>query len=332
MARILRRRWRGFTLIELLVVIAIIAILIGLLLPAVQKVREAAARTQCQNNLKQMGLAVHNYASAYSNKVPSLSGSAYSSTAGTYVLTSFFFTILPFIEQDNMYKAGMNGVGGNASWLGTVSGGTIQAQGFVKTYYCPADSTNFIDQALPNSGWVGCSYGANAEMFGTSGLVMTQDTGGNSAAKSIYNIGNIPDGTSNTIFIGERLAGAVNNSASFTNNWAFPYYSGASTAMNSSPNNAAVIGSGFMTSSCSGAYVAEPSPQSGAGTATVPVQQGFVAGNGTYGSPQSQSSHTAVVQVGMGDGSARGVSSAVSMGTWNLALNPSDGQPLGSDW
>jgi prepilin-type N-terminal cleavage/methylation domain-containing protein len=148
MRRSLRRS--AFTLIELLVVIAIIAILIGLLVPAVQKVREAAARTQCQNNLKQLGLAAHNYAGAYQGTLPP-------GWLGTYpdlgappdfgqqnvgVLTY----LLPYVEQDNVYK-GINSPTVVIDYNTTVIGpgwwnfgsSWTMAHAKIKTFLCPSD-------------------------------------------------------------------------------------------------------------------------------------------------------------------------------------------------
>jgi prepilin-type N-terminal cleavage/methylation domain-containing protein len=127
------RRRSGFTLIELLVVIAIIAILIGLLLPAVQKVREAASRTQSQNNLHQMVIAVHDYASSLDNKLPI--GSADPVTGGT-----IFWSILPYMEGDTIVK--------NQTPV------FASANTFFKSYYAPLDATT-------GSGKPGISYAAN---------------------------------------------------------------------------------------------------------------------------------------------------------------------------
>src|SRR4051812_36260402 len=137
----LRRRSpsrRAFTLIELLVVIAIIAILIGLLLPAVQKVRAAAARMSCSNNLKQLGIATHSMNDAQGGLPPvaspdgwtstTLAGSAYNGAPYT-----FFNWILPYIEQDNLFKAQTRG---NVP-PGAYCGGQYDKP--VKTFLCPSD-------------------------------------------------------------------------------------------------------------------------------------------------------------------------------------------------
>jgi prepilin-type N-terminal cleavage/methylation domain-containing protein len=135
-------RRRGFTLIELLVVIAIIAILIALLLPAVQQAREAARRTQCKNNMKQMGLAVHNYESTY-RKVPT-SGeyTLYTGGAGTRVFhtVSFFTAVLPLIDQANVYNGWNMNVPYNAD--PATHTGSINhqlAKTSITTFLCPSN-------------------------------------------------------------------------------------------------------------------------------------------------------------------------------------------------
>src|SRR5262245_52285612 len=143
---------RGFTLIELLVVIAIIAILIALLVPAVQKVREAAARAQCQNNLKQIGVAIHNYHDAFRLLPVNRYGDYSSATAfgGPFFNSSswsFLAVILPYVEQQNLYLAGQidnsitsaKGIHpGGAAGTPTMQNSSA-ISGIVPTYLCPAD-------------------------------------------------------------------------------------------------------------------------------------------------------------------------------------------------
>jgi len=134
---------RGFTLIELLVVIAIIAILIGLLLPAVQKVREAAARMKCTNNMKQIALANHNYESAYGTFVPGISRTG--CCWGTWMIP-----ILPYMEQDNLFKIYTN-FGGNDTTGPRYSTTPINSRVSrtrLPTFLCPSDTPRLWNGGL----------------------------------------------------------------------------------------------------------------------------------------------------------------------------------------
>src|SRR3954447_21250972 len=137
------RRWlarRAFTLFELLVVIAIIAILIGLLLPAVQKVREAAARMTCFNNLKQLGLALHNYESSYGYFPTSGEGNSPTSPPGTWMdVHSTYTQLLPYVEQDNVYKQ----INLNLRYNHPANAAAFKAR--IKTFLCPSNGASQDD-------------------------------------------------------------------------------------------------------------------------------------------------------------------------------------------
>jgi prepilin-type N-terminal cleavage/methylation domain-containing protein/prepilin-type processing-associated H-X9-DG protein len=232
----------GFTLIELLVVIAIIAILIGLLLPAVQKVRDAASRASCQNNIKQLGVAAHNYASANQDKLPpGVLGPQrqhpYSFSLGSFQWSGAVAQLLPYIEQANIYQRFVpaNSVWDvnqfSPNWYGA---GTNQAacQSIVKTLLCPADNAQqqggafaivLIDLYYDGGSSliaqpVGFGSGSFADSLGKSNYVGVAgyfgytNTGNDTyegvfSNRSQWTLATIQDGTSNTLMFGECLGG-----------------------------------------------------------------------------------------------------------------------------
>ncbi len=327
MPRLLSRR-PAFTLIELLVVIAIIAILIGLLLPAVQKVRDAAARMQSTNNIKQTLLACHNGHDTTGYLPPVVSFWWSNPTNFTYSNSdaTFFFSLLPYYEQGAISQ-NISTWGG--SGLGQVGNTDKAAMSFpIKLLVAPSDPTGSdgIFAKGFNAGWMWepaqgnggvdvalCSYACNFQVFGRPQQIPSawwdwQNTAGK------HKLNSIQDGLTNTIFIAEKRkacgpAGSPNNSDTFGTAWGHPADDRYWPTFARQP----------LDDSLPFAQWQFALPQ-------------FTPTNAQCDNNRAHGHSTNVIIVGLGDGSVRSVSSGISLLTWNNAVKPRDGFVLGNDW
>jgi prepilin-type N-terminal cleavage/methylation domain-containing protein/prepilin-type processing-associated H-X9-DG protein len=340
-----RRVPRGFTLIELLVVIAIIAILIGLLIPAVQKVREAAQRTTCENNLKQLALAALNCHDSAGFLPPvngwfGTGGVNAPQNGGAY--GTVLFHLLPFIEQGNLYNAslGSYSIGGvTLSVYSPIANAAIYDQA-VPTFQCPTDPSNPGGHVsgMANGG---SSYGCNFFAFGSATASYPNGIGTAPYTVSKWDwwganriTASFPDGTSNTVFFTEKYARCE-----------FP--PGVTTAGNTTGNT---TGGGTMW-----AHSGTPGTASGQSWWPVVMAPDFVKYNANSVGPnagalfqvqptpfmgtgatcdfsRAATSHTSGIQVALADGHVRAVSKGISPTTWFYAFTAAGGEVMGSDW
>ncbi|HET6574642.1 MAG TPA: DUF1559 domain-containing protein [Fimbriiglobus sp.] len=340
----------GFTLIELLVVIAIIAILIGLLLPAVQKVREAAARVKCQNNLKQCGLAAHNYESTNGYLPPFQHTKVFTLTNGSQVTRtsngSIFALILPYVEQANKYNQFLFDYDVNSdAWIGaplpspgTATNGPARSQD-VPIYLCPSDPASATYSAWPAPGASGRlsyrgSHGAysNAQSGDGRGGIFSMPYPAGGQTQKGYAIGAISDGTTNTVMFAEVMrANTVYNQAAPWDHAAVYRSTGAWDQLDGRnvPTCAGTVSGTPLRYSGQQYYRALPFLQTFSTTLPpnwnrkVPsgVQRyncwGPDAQGGLYAMHIAASSyHSGGVNVGMGDGSVRFVTDSVNFTNW----------------
>ncbi|HET6574061.1 MAG TPA: DUF1559 domain-containing protein [Fimbriiglobus sp.] len=309
----------GFTLIELLVVIAIIAILIGLLLPAVQKVREAAARMQCQNNLKQLALAAHNYHDAH-GKLPS---------GRDMMGMSTHVFLLPFIEQDNVCNT-MDMMMPWDDMSNAVTCGTT-----IKTFLCPSDPVTQVP-----AWWAGNNYRSN------QGSGILDDQPPSSPSNPNYGmpapngpfvpiktvtLPGISDGTSNTAAFSEHLKGDFNNGVSSPTDtfWPRTYPSTPDEAVaqcaaidptNLSFQRVSDVGAPWLRGYHSTTAYFHVGPPN---TRSCMFPPGRIA-------TTASSAHTGGVNVSMCDGSVRFVSNSIPLFNWR-AMGSRDGGEVFTD-
>jgi prepilin-type N-terminal cleavage/methylation domain-containing protein/prepilin-type processing-associated H-X9-DG protein len=335
---------RGFTLIELLVVIAIIAILIGLLLPAVQKVREAAARMRCSNNLKQLALACHMYSDVNASLPPAVqmragvsrtnatfSGNPLTPPANLNFGPNWIVLILPNLEQGNLFNTVSASItnyptSGDANWRAIR---TVQ----FPTVVCPSDTGAQQPYTGVGGNWARGNYGCNAGGIhgpnigwtssengqtprngnGWGGLPTDLAGGGVMCINWAQTISRIPDGSSNTILLGELRTGSHLSSLDPRGTWALGF-PGASVL------------SGHFSWDCTVPNTREDNADDCEGCINDP-QGGMGAWPGCpYQQAQARSRHSGGVNVAMADASVRFVRDSISQANWWFMNSANDGR------
>ncbi len=322
------RSHRGFTLIELLVVIAIIAILIGLLLPAVQKVREAASRTKCQNNLKQLSLACHAYHDA-NGRLPAAvllrSGDSRANVLGNFG-PNWIVLILPYIEQAPLYTSVPDPSAylstGDQSWKAVRSAK-------IPLVVCPTDAAGHgtpFSGGNPAGDWARGNYACNAGGVhgtplgagwittegGTSPVYAGTGAGGVMCINWGSRLTGIADGTSNTVMLAEVRTGSHLASSDPRGTWAIGYPGASIIAGQTTVDCLRPNGNEFQADDCHGC-VNDDADRMGA----------CVGCN--YQQANARSRHIGGVQVSMGDGSVRFVRNETTRDVWHAMSMRDDG-------
>jgi prepilin-type N-terminal cleavage/methylation domain-containing protein len=316
---------RGFTLVELLVVIAIIAVLIGLLLPAVQKVREAAARIQCANNLKQLGLAAHNYHDSQGHLPPVM---GYYPPAGSAFGTCFFH-LLPYLEEAPLYENARGLVpfpAPDGPTLAYYPGNNNVYSRRVNVFLCPSDPSVGPDGVVTING---VSFGASS--YAANAMVLSEKSIPPGPQGKARIPADIPDGLSNTILFAEKYARCSNTvmAPAFRdggNAWAY----GAPRVFPWLPPPMPPARTGFGPAFAVRTFAAIGAPDAIGERSKFQVRPTPLQGN--CDPTRASTPHVSGIQVGLADGSVRTLAPSMSGATWWAAVTPSGREVLGSDW